>query len=101
MAKKSSKARNHKRIKLAKKYSQKRIEFKEQARKEYVNGQIPWDVQRKLQNLPRNSSPSRIRRRCKLCGRAHAVYKKYGLCRLCLRKYTMQGYVPGLRKASW
>jgi ribosomal protein S14 len=43
----------------------------------------------------------RIRLRCKLCGRSRAVYRKFGICRLCLRDMANDGLVPGMRKASW
>ena len=76
-------------------------ELKKQAQAAYAKGEIPWDIQHKLQALPRNSHPTRIQKRCGLCGRPRAVYKKFGLCRLCLRKYAMRGYIPGLTKASW
>ncbi|WP_145124292.1 MULTISPECIES: type Z 30S ribosomal protein S14 [Rosistilla] len=39
--------------------------------------------------------------RCQLCGRPRAVYRKFGLCRICFRKYADQGLIPGVRKASW
>lgn len=55
----------------------------------------------KLQKMPRNSSPSRIQRRCRQCGRSRAVYRKFALCRLCLRESLMNGEVAGGRKASW
>ena len=61
----------------------------------------PWELMLKKQSLPRNASPCRVNRRCFQCARAHSVYRKFGLCRLCLRKYAMQGQVPGLVKASW
>ena len=59
------------------------------------------DAQRQLQKLPRDASPARVQRRCRLTGRPHAVYRKFGLCRNKLREATMRGDVPGLRKASW
>lgn len=101
MAKKSVKARELKRIVLEKRYRPKRLELKKQAQAAYAKGEIPWEVQQALQALPRNSSATRIKRRCQLCGRPRAVYRKFGLCRLCLRKYAMQGFIPGLVKASW
>jgi small subunit ribosomal protein S14 len=55
----------------------------------------------KLAKLPRNASPVRQQRRCKVTGRPHGVYRKFGLSRNMLRLYAMQGDVPGLRKASW
>jgi len=39
--------------------------------------------------------------RCSICGRPHAVYRKFGICRICLRKYAMQGEIPGVKKSSW
>lgn len=55
----------------------------------------------KLNKKPRNQSPTRISRRCRSCGRPRAVYRKFGICRLCLRNAMMRGDVPGLHKASW
>ena len=42
-----------------------------------------------------------IRRRCKLCGRGRAVYRKFGVCRICFRNMASNGLIPGVRKASW
>jgi small subunit ribosomal protein S14 len=44
---------------------------------------------------------TRLRRRCKLCGRPRGVYRKFGICRICFRKMADQGIIPGVRKASW
>jgi len=43
----------------------------------------------------------RIKRRCNLCGRARAVYRKFGICRICFRNMASNGLIPGVRKASW
>jgi small subunit ribosomal protein S14 len=43
----------------------------------------------------------RIQRRCQICGRARAVYRKFGVCRICFRKLASDGLIPGVRKASW
>ena len=101
MAKISMIERNKKRIRLSNKFRAKREDLKKQAQAAYAEGEIPWEILHKLQTLPKNSYPTRIQRRCGICGRPHAVYKKFELCRLCLRKYVMKGHVPGLRKASW
>jgi small subunit ribosomal protein S14 len=101
MAKKSVKARQNKRVELEKKYRPKRVALKKLAQQSYAKGEIPWDVQIALQQLPRNSHPTRLHKRCQLCGRPRSVYRKFGMCRLCLRKYAMQGFIPGLVKASW
>lgn len=55
----------------------------------------------RLSKKKRDGSSCRIARRCRSCGRPRAVYRKFGLCRICLRKTAMLGYVPGLVKASW
>jgi small subunit ribosomal protein S14 len=44
---------------------------------------------------------SRLKLRCKICGRPRAVYKKFSICRICLRKLADQGLIPGMKKASW
>jgi small subunit ribosomal protein S14 len=44
---------------------------------------------------------TRLNRRCKMCGRPRAVYRKFGLCRICFRKLADQGLIPGVKKASW
>ncbi len=49
----------------------------------------------------RNQSPTRIRNRCRQCGRSRGVYRKFGLCRIHLRETAMKGLVPGLKKSSW
>lgn len=44
---------------------------------------------------------TRLRRRCKMCGRPRAVYRKFGICRICFRNLANQGMIPGVRKSSW
>jgi small subunit ribosomal protein S14 len=101
MAKTSIVERGKKRAKLEQKNRKKRADLKEQARQSYIKGEIPWEVLHELQAMPRNSNYTRMRRRCRFCGRGHGVYQLFGLCRLCLRKNAMQGFIAGLRKASW
>jgi small subunit ribosomal protein S14 len=55
----------------------------------------------KLQQLPRNSSPVRLRNRCALTGRPRGVFRKFGLARSKLREIAMRGEIPGVIKASW
>ncbi len=59
------------------------------------------EAQKRLQILPRDASPIRLHNRCRLTGRSHGFYRKFGLGRNKLREATMRGDVPGLRKASW
>lgn len=56
---------------------------------------------RQMQKLPRNASPIRMQRRCQLTGRPHAVYRKFGLCRIKIREVAMRGEAPGLVMSSW
>ena len=58
-------------------------------------------ARQKLQALPRNAHPTRVRNRCSLTGRPRGVYAKFGLARNKLREYAMRGEVPGVVKASW
>jgi small subunit ribosomal protein S14 len=53
----------------------------------------------KVKMLPREKI--RIRMRCKLCGRPRAVYRKFGICRICFRNLASDGLIPGVKKASW
>jgi small subunit ribosomal protein S14 len=101
MAKKSMIAREVKREGLIKKYQAKRNELKEVIRSPNSSFEEKEDAQIQLQKLPRDSSQSRLRNRCKLTGRPHGYYRKFGLSRNKLREATMRGDVPGLTKASW
>src|SRR5690606_13834796 len=101
MAKTSMINREAKRAKLAKKYAAKREALKKIVGSETASYEEKMDAAVKLQKLPRDSSPSRQTTRCALTGRPRAVYSKFGLGRNMLRKATMNGDVPGLRKASW
>jgi len=93
-------ARDHKRNKLISKYRNKRIELKKIINKSEDIDEV-MQAQEQLDKLPRNSSPVRLTKRCKICGRPHAVYRKFKLCRICLRQLLMNGNVPGGRKSSW
>ena len=57
--------------------------------------------QTKIQNLPRNSAPTRLRNRCQVTGRSRGFYRDFGLSRHVLRKYAQEGLLPGLVKSSW
>ncbi|KAF3980871.1 MAG: 30S ribosomal protein S14 [Methylococcales symbiont of Hymedesmia sp. n. MRB-2018] len=101
MAKKSMIARENKRSKLVGQYEVKRRTLKEIIRDPKTSLDDKEAAQIKLQKLPRDSSPSRGRKRCQITGRPHGVYRKFGLGRNKLREATMRGDVPGLSKASW
>ncbi len=101
MAKKSMIAREVKRKKVAAKYGAKRAVLKAIVNDRSANTEQIDEALAKLRRLPRDASPTRQQRRCRLTGRPHAVYRKFGLSRIKLREATMRGDVPGLVKASW
>lgn len=100
MAKKSMIAREKRRKLLIAKFSEQRRELKEIIKKSDDFDQIT-NAQIKLDSLPVDSSPVRSNSRCGQCGRPRSVYRKFGLCRLCLRKQLMVGNVAGGRMSSW
>lgn len=93
--------REIKRAKTVQKYAAKRAELKALIKSPATSEEDRWEAQMKLQALPRNANPVRQQRRCRITGRPHAVYRKFGLCRNKLREHAMQGHVPGVVKASW
>ena len=102
MAKRSMINRENKRICLVQKFAVKRHELKEIIRKvDSYSEEERTAEQEKLQKLPRDASPDRLQRRCRITGRPHAVYRKFGLSRNKLRELAMRGEVPGVKKASW
>lgn len=101
MAKKSMIARETKRTKAVAKHAEKRAQLKAIIKDVNSTDEQVWEAQQQLQKLPRDASPARQQRRCRLTGRPHAVYRKFGLCRNKLREAAMRGDVPGLVKASW
>jgi len=101
MAKTSMINREIRRARLVKKYAVKRTELKSIIVNMSMSDEERRDARIRLNKLPRNSSPSRMRNRCKLTGRPHGYYRKFGLGRNKLREAAMQGDIPGLVKASW
>jgi len=101
MAKKSMLERERKRAKTVQRFAKKRAELKKTILSVSSSDEERMEAVLKLQKLPRNASPSRMRNRCAITGRPHGYYRKFGLGRNKLREETMQGNIPGLRKASW
>ena len=101
MAKKSMIAREVKRAKIVAKYAARRSALKAVVNDRSASREQIDEALAKLQQLPRDASPSRGRRRCRITCRPHGVYRKFGLGRNKLREATMRGDVPGLVKASW
>lgn len=101
MAKTSMIQREYKRTRLIKKYAAKRAELRAIVSSQDASFDEKMEAQKKLQTLPRDSSSARQRNRCRVTGRPHGVYRKFGLCRNKLREAAMRGDIPGLVKASW
>lgn len=89
MAKECIKARQRKREEMVNKFAEKRKALK--AAGDYIG----------LSKLPRNSSKVRLRNRCKITGRSRAYFRQFGISRLVLRQWALEGKIPGMTKASW
>nr|QUL61140.1 ribosomal protein S14 [Tetraena mongolica] len=99
MAKKSLIQREKKRQKLEKKYHGIRLSLKKEIKKLSLNEK--WEIQGKLQSLPRNSAPTRLHRRCFLTGRPRANYRDFGLSGHILREMFHACLLPGATRSSW
>lgn len=100
MAKKSMLEREAKKEILVEKHRSRRLELKKVIKSSFDFDKVRA-AQEALEKLPLNSNPVRHSTRCQQCGRPHAVYRKFGLCRICLRQQLMTGNVTGGRKSSW
>jgi small subunit ribosomal protein S14 len=101
MAKISMVEREKKRARLVKKYAAKRAELKALIKAPGTPDEERMAAAERLQKLPRDSSPARRRNRCRISGRPHGYYRKFGLARNKLREAAMRGDIPGLVKSSW
>ncbi len=101
MAKLSMINRDVKRVKLAEKFAAKRAALKAIIDDSSKSDEERYEARLKLQQLPRNASPTRQRNRCAITGRPRGVFRKFGLARNKLRELAMKGEIPGMTKASW
>lgn len=101
MPKTSAIERNEKRKKLSAKFAAKRAELKAMLANPATTDVEFYAAQKKLQKLPRNSSPTRIRNRCSLSGRPRAFIGKFGVSRITFRELALSGKIPGVTKSSW
>ena len=101
MAKNSMVQRELKRARLVAKYADKRAALKATIKSSEASYDEKMAAVEKLQKLPRDSSAVRKQNRCRVTGRPHGVYRKFGLCRNKIREAAMRGDIPGLVKASW
>jgi small subunit ribosomal protein S14 len=101
MSKVSMNDKNKKRLAKIEKYSAKRAGIKAIAKNKSSTPEEIFAAYQELNKLPRDGNPIRYRTRCRICGRPHSVYKKFGMCRICLRKLASLGLLPGVTKSSW
>ena len=101
MPKTSALQRNQKRIRLVAKFAAKRAELKAALLNPATTDEEFFAAQKKLQKLPRNSSPVRVRNRCSLSGRPRAYNRKFGVSRIQIRELALAGKIPGVTKSSW
>lgn len=101
MAKKSMIARDEKRMETVAKYAARRKAIKARINDPQATPEERYAAVQELQALPRDASPTRVTRRCRITGRPRGVYRKFGLSRNKLRETAMRGEVPGLVKSSW
>ncbi len=93
--------REQKRRDTVKKFAAKRAELLAIISNVKLSDDVRYEARQKLQALPRDASPVRLRNRCALTGRPRGVFRKFGLGRSKLREYAMRGEIPGVTKASW
>jgi small subunit ribosomal protein S14 len=101
MAKLSTINRNERRKDTVKKFAAKRKSLRDAANDQGLSPEERYEARLKLQKLPRNASPVRVRNRCALTGRPRGTFRKFGLARGKLREIAMRGDIPGVIKASW
>lgn len=101
MAKTSVIERNKKRVRLVEKYAAKRAELKKILANPATTDEEFYVAQRKLNEIPRNASPVRLKNRCSISGRPRAFIRKFGVSRITFRELASQGKLPGVIKSSW
>ncbi len=101
MAKLSLINRELKREAVVKKFARKRAELKAVIDDQSRSEEERYQARLKLQQLPRDASPTRLRNRCEITGRPRGTFRKFGLARNKLREKALRGEVPGITKASW
>ena len=101
MAKKSKVVKNNQRKELVERYSDRRVKLLsiiKDPKSSYIDKRIAYQ---KIEKMPRDANPIRVRNRCNLTGRPRGVYRRFGLSRISLREMANNGLIPGVTKASW
>jgi small subunit ribosomal protein S14 len=101
MAKTSQVLRDRRRKQLIQKHAAKRAALRKRLKDPNVSMDEKLQVQEEFAKLPRNSCPTRLKRRCEMTGRPRGYYRKFGISRIAMRDLALKGQLPGVRKASW
>jgi small subunit ribosomal protein S14 len=101
MAKISKVVRNNKRKKIVANYAERRLALKKIINNPESSIEQVDEAVVKLQKLPRNASPIRVRNRCSQTGRSRGFLRKFGMSRIALRELALEGQIPGVTKSSW
>jgi|TARA_B100001540_G_scaffold218567_1_gene193117 small subunit ribosomal protein S14 len=101
MAKKSKVVKNLQRQRLVEQYAKKRSELLSIIKDPKTSIDDKRLAYMKIEKLPRDANPIRVRNRCNLTGRPRGFYRRFGLSRIALRELVLKGRVPGVKKASW
>jgi len=101
MAKTSQIFRDRRRRQLIDKHAEKRAELRRKLKDTSVSIDEKLEVQKAFAKLPRNSCPTRLKRRCEVSGRPRGYYRKFAISRIALRDLALRGQLPGVRKSSW
>ncbi len=101
MAKTSQINRDNRRKELIRRYAARRAELRKKIKDPTLDPDEKFELQMKMDRLPRNSCPTRWNNRCAVSGRSRAFYRKFGVSRIALRDLALRGQIPGIIKASW
>jgi small subunit ribosomal protein S14 len=101
MPKLSQVLRDERRKQLIQKHSEHRAELRRILKSQNASIDDKLAAQEAFAKLPRNSCPTRLKRRCRVTGRSRGYYRKFGLSRIALREMALRGELPGVRKSSW
>ena len=101
MAKISKVVKNNKRKKMTAQYAERRAALKKIINNPSSTVEEVDAAQMKLQKIPRDASPIRVRNRCSQTGRPRGFLRKFGMSRVALRELALQGQIPGVTKSSW
>jgi len=101
LAKLSQVLRDQRRKKMIEKFAPKRAALRKRLNDPNVSIEEKFEIQQAFAKMPRNSCPTRLKRRCAVTGRPRGYYRKFGISRIALREMALKGQLPGVRKSSW